>query len=238
MTTLLSICQDAAGLIGLRAPSSVAAATADFPLHLKALVNLEGRYLMRTFEWPVLIDPDQETITTVDGTKDYTFPADFDRVVQGSFWDVTNSKPIKGPDSQAVHAYINNGLGVQAGTGKRFTLQGSAIRIWPTPTAAETLKYKYVSKYWVRAAAGTPKELYTLDTDTTVLDPLVLTLGVVYRYRRAKRLDAQSEWLEYQSALTNLQGAVIGGDMLDLNDGPHAMSDYEHNIPETGYSTG
>ena len=52
--TLLTICQDAAKIIGITAPSAVTSSTDTSVIQLEACVNQEGRAQVRKYEWEVL----------------------------------------------------------------------------------------------------------------------------------------------------------------------------------------
>ena len=59
--TLLTICQDAAKIIGITAPDAVTASTDTSVIQLEACANQEGRAQVQRYKWEILIKEGSHT---------------------------------------------------------------------------------------------------------------------------------------------------------------------------------
>ena len=95
LSTLLEIVTRACDELALPRPSAVAGAADNQTRQLLGLLNRGGKAMMREHAWRDLVT--LGTITTVNGTEDYAYPADFDRLVAETEWDRTNDWRLVGP---------------------------------------------------------------------------------------------------------------------------------------------
>jgi hypothetical protein len=86
----------------------------------------------------------------------------------------------------------------------RWRLYLNKIKFYQTPTAAYTMAYEYVSRYWVMVTGSTTptKAAFSIDTDTCVSPDDLMTLGLKFHWYRAKGLDYDEARAEYMSALS------------------------------------
>lgn len=164
-------------------------------------------------------EPSQYTGTSaVIITRDtFPLPEDFKWFLNRTMWDRTNHWELIGPMSPQADQWERSGI-VSVGPRKRWRqvgLPNTCWRIWPPPTASTdyptTLVFEYVSDYWVRAAAGTLKSQFTVDTDTPVLDAQGIILGVKWRFNQSKGLSFgayQAEYNDYVSRLASRDGGA------------------------------
>ena len=98
----------------------------------------------------------------------------------------------------------------------------------------KTIAFEYISKYWVETAGGTAKGSFTLDDDVSVLDEELLTQGLVWRFRKAKGLEYQTDLGEYQQQVNQAKARDGGSRKLRLN------SNVKHHLgvitPEGNYA--
>lgn len=200
--TLLELVQQAVGEISsdIAVPSSVVASNDQTILQMLRLANSTGQDLVRAYPWRRLVT--EYTFATVNGTATYDLPADFDRMVPDTHYDRTNDWQNRGPSSSQEWQWLNTGLSTV--TQLRWRLYLNQIKFYSTPTTAYTMAYEYVSNYWVLAtgASVTSKTKFTEDTDTCVFPDDLMTLGLKYRWYRAKGLDYEEARAEYMAALS------------------------------------
>ncbi len=63
--------------------------------------------------------------------------------------------------------------------------------------AGTTLAFEYISLNWTQDSGSTAQQKFAADDDTSVLDEELLTLGLIWRFRKAKGLDFQADYMEY-----------------------------------------
>jgi len=157
----------------------------------------------------------------------YALPLDFDHLVNGTFWDVNNNCPAAGPlDPYQWSALINSETTVSArpmnfrflsynfskipqfpGVGRR-----PALEFYPLLPAqviaieggsSTRFRYSYMSKWYV-LDGGTfaPKEKFSSDGDTTVVDTEMMEQAGYTRMLRSVGLAFQSEQDELMAMIS------------------------------------
>lgn len=176
--TLLSIAQDVAVEINLRRPASVISnPDQDVRQILRAIIT-ECDALREAAYWRKLRK--ERAFTAIAGTTQTgILPSDYDRMVPETFWDLSGSRLISAVQDEVQW----QGLVATSYTGPQpqFIIRGDDLMILPAMTGGESLSFIYMSTYYVRAADSTPKSSFTVDTDTTVLDEALITLGAAMR---------------------------------------------------------
>jgi hypothetical protein len=75
------------------------------------------------------------------------------------------------------------------------------LRFSPAPAATAMLRFPYITKNLALAESTAPKDEFTADTDTFRLPERLLTLGLVWRWRENKKLDATGDQEAFVKAL-------------------------------------
>lgn len=236
MATLLSIVQAVANELGLPAVSSVATNNNTTERQMLALLNREGKALVKLNPWPKLIN--LATITTVASTYDYAVPSDFDRLIDQTVWDRTNHWEMIGPETPQMDRWRRERAVSATAPRKFYRYIGGYMRVFPTPTVSdETLVYEYVSKNWCQTSAGVSKSEMTVDTDEPLIDDQLLTLGLKWRFLSAKGFDATVPKGEYDLYLASKIGSDSGGGpmSMDGSGGGEIFVDLS-NAPDSGYA--
>lgn len=98
----------------------------------------------------------------------------------------------------------------------------------PVPTAGDSMAYEYISKYWCTdATETTPAAAWASDDDIGLLDEELMTLGIVWRWMRAKGFDYAEALRTYETEVEKALGRDGGEVMLDLNgDGGNEYGGY------------
>jgi hypothetical protein len=214
--SLLTIVQDAADRIGLVRPSQVVGNADAQARAFLAAAQQEGKALARRHDWQRLI---KERTFTATATEEQSgvLPADFERMIPGSFWNRSQDRRVAGPLSPQRWQLLKSGLIVMPWDSYR--VRGDSFLMNPTPTANDAFAFEYVSTYWCGAAdATTPTQAaWVADTDIGFLDEELMTLGVMWRFKKARGLEYAEDMQEYELQVARAKGA--DGGMADLDMG-------------------
>jgi hypothetical protein len=214
--SLLTIIRDAATDLNLVRPSTVITSSDQLTIQLLSLAKREGQDLIRRFDWQALTkEATFTTVATETQTTLSTVAADFKRLVDGSMNNRTQHWPVDGPLSP-TDWQRKRSLGAQVGVRNSFRIRGDAILFYPTPNAGDSIYFEYISKYWVQSSAGTAKETFTADDDTCLIDEDIVTLGVKWRFLKAKGFDYSEEMRTYEGALVAVFGPDGGNRVVDM----------------------
>lgn len=240
MTTLLTIISDVAQELSLDSPASVIGSSDPTALRLLRMCNREGRDLAKSHDWTVL--QRLHTFTTTATTEEYALPSDFSRLINDTEWDRTEARPIVGPMTPTQWQSIKSGTLGSGIYGRRYRVLRSSsnttrkMRIDPVPsTTGDTLAFEYLSDAWCSSADGlTLQSEWAADTDVTLLDRDLLTLGTIVRYRRATGLDYASEADEYMTMFKREVSRDRPSPTLNLAQTSRLRLIGVDNLPETG----
>ena len=203
--SLLTLVQDAADRLGVVRPTSVVGSADQQVRQLLALAQQEGKELARRYPFQVLIK--EKTITaTATETQTSAVPSDFDRFVPDTFYNRTANRKVEGPLN--AQEWADYKASVSTVLFDAFRVRGDSILLAPTPTANDSYVYEYVSTWWCTTAASTTGTLaaWVSDTDIGILSEELMTLGVVWRFLRAKGLDYAEAHRSYEMALMQRMG--------------------------------
>ena len=133
--TLLSICQDAADTIGIPRPAAVISSSDPVVRRLLGLANLEGQELAKRTPWQALTA--ETSLTTVNGTAAYNLPSDFGRIIEGSIYNRTQTRPVIGPITPQKWQQLKSTT--TASIWDAFRIRGSQILVHPTATLGDEI---------------------------------------------------------------------------------------------------
>lgn len=202
--SLLSVCQDAARVIGGgRIPSAIVGATADnLAQLLLALANEEGRSQMRRYAWQALQSEKVFTTTAAD-TQAGAVPPDFDRMIPETMFNRTRNRFVAGPMSAADWQRAKSSAITTINP--IFRMRGNLILFTPQQTAGETVAFEYVSKNWCESNTGTRQARWLADTDVALLDEDIMALGLIWRFRQRKGLSYAEDLEIYERRLMDAE---------------------------------
>jgi hypothetical protein len=234
--SLLTLIQAACDRSGITRPSVVVGSSDTQVRQLFGLAQQEGIELSRRGPWQRLTK--EKTITaTATETQSGAIPDDFERMIEGTFWNRTQDRRVVGPLSPQKWQMLQTGL--YSLVWDAFRIRGSAILMSPIPQAGDSLAYEYVSTNWCTNAAGTvERAAWASDDDAALLDEELMTIGVVWRFRKAKGLDYSEEFRSYELMVARKLANDGAMGILDLNgdrlDGAGGV--YDPFIPEGNWS--
>lgn len=197
------------------------------------------------------------------GQANYPLPSDFQRPIDGTFWDRSRFWEMRGaqsPQQWQVYkssafgratidrryrfrsVYSGGGASVGGGIGTEGIGDAPAFRTYlsidPTPfDNGSALVFEYVSNGWCQSVAGIPQSAWQADSDVGIDPDLEYLIGLNLTWRLLRRLGlSYSEELdEYEKQSDKAMASDGGATILDL--APvglgHLISPWQ--IPDTGF---
>lgn len=242
MRNLLTIVQTSCDELGIPRPSALAGSTnADSLQHL-ALVNRIGNDLKgregSAGGWPVLRR--EHTFALVVSQESYDFPSDLQYFINTTPWDRDQKWPLHGPVSPQTWQVLKSGTIGSIGPRTRFRIMQGDIYLDPVPTTTNDVVFEYYTNNWCTDSSGaTPKALFTADGDLPLLPDELFILGHKWRYLKAKNLDYDEEYNDYEDYISRELGRATMAPVVSLdgslNQGTRLLDDT--NIPDSGYGS-
>lgn len=183
----------------------------------------------------------QTAVSMQFGQIAYSLPSDFKFFLSATQWDRNFRWQMLGPLSAQEWQTIVSGIS-PVGPRLRFRVMGNPLQMWiqPTPgqSQTDTIAFEYISSAWCQSAGGTLQTAWTLDTDTYLWDEDLLTLGIIWRFKRAKGLDYAEERRMYDDRVSAQMARSGGNRSLPLNASAGGIRLISNNqIPDTGFGT-
>lgn len=183
-----------------------------FEMEIADLVNEVAQDIAKYQDWQALT---KVALVTADGSSEYDLPTDYDRQLLSSdlqqrtnwMWGYTHITDI----NDFLFQQNTGWNGVPGG----WIIYGGKLRFSPAPSG-ET-QYPYITKNYALGSDSTPKPQFDADTDSFVLPERLLTLGLVWRWRENKKLDASGDQEAFVKALDEYAGKDSGSSIIRFN---------------------
>jgi hypothetical protein len=196
MAILAAMQSAAITLIG-RKPVGFFGSTEKFEIEIADLINEVAEDVARYQDWEGL-----QAIASLAGDGTATaldLPADYSRMLKNSdvrssvyrLWGFTRYDNINDFLQDQVS-------GFRAAPGG-WIITGGQIKFNPAPTGDAS--FPYISSAWAKAEDGVRKSQFDADTDTFLLPERLLKLGLIWRWRDNKKLDASGDQEAFTKAL-------------------------------------
>ena len=147
----------------------------------------------------------------------YPFPADYDHATNQTAWDRQYRWQMLGPLTPQEWQVLKSGI-APTGPRRRFRVQGNQFLLDPPPTSNNVLVYEYISNGFcvpagtlVSPQAAAFQTSWRLDSDVGVLSEDLMTLGIKWRWLRAKGFAYDEERLTYDRAVERAAARDGGG---------------------------
>lgn len=157
------------------------------------------------------------------GQSDYPLPSDFERPVDGTFWDRSRFWQMRGALSpQQWQLYKSSILGTSATVQRRYRIRNVSgtvyLSIDPVPSDNNsTLVFEYVSNGWcANAATQARQNTWQLDTDIGVLDEFIIRKGVQYRLLERLGMAYDVAAAEYEDIADKAMAHDAGTEILEM----------------------
>ena len=211
--SLLSACQNAAIELISKKPSTIFSATDAFSLELQRLSNVVARDIADSHDWQTLIST--YTINGDGVTSAFPLPDNYDRMLlDTNLYDKVNWAwgyfRIVRADEWMLMKVRDWGL-VNPGA---WTVLGGNLEFLPAPQNTAQAQFLYVKNERVLDKDGNPKKTFTKDDDSFVLDEDLLTLGIIWRWREMKRMDATNDLANFEKMFSTLSGKDGGSKVI------------------------
>lgn len=164
----------------------------------------------------------------------YDLPDDYDSIVPRTQWDKSKHWEMLGPESAQQWEWLLSGY-ISTGPRIRWRLYGNYFQIWPGNSTTEYLGFEYRSKGWARAAAGTVKNSFTVDTDTCIYPDRVMVLSTKLKYFQAKGFDTTALYRDYITEFDTSVAQDTSSANLSFAPRPGNVLIGYDNIPDSGY---
>lgn len=176
------------------------------------------------------------TQTFTFGQVKYAMPSDYNRIVNKTQYDKSNSWTIHGPNT-AQDWQLLKSSNVVNGPNMRFRIVGDKFSILPMPESNILLGFEYISKDWVASSSGTGKAKFSADDDTSSFPDALLILGTKLKFYEIKGFDTTTLLADFARELSKWKAAESGADTLSM--APRYLSSMitKANIPQTGFGS-
>jgi hypothetical protein len=175
-------------------------------------------------------------VTLTFGQTKYDLPPDYEVVTDRTQWDKTKHWEMLGPEDAQQWQWLKSGY-ISTGPRLRWRILGEYFQIWPIMSTQEYLGFEYRSKAWAESSTGTPKNLFTADTDISLLDGRVLVLLTKLKFLQIKNFDTTAISQDYQRYLSVAKSNDKGAATLSFAPYPSKVLIGYANIPDTGYGS-
>ncbi len=193
-------------LVG-RKPTAFFGATGQFEMELLDLVNEVAADVAAYQDWQALQAVAQ--LVGAGSTTEFDLPADYSRMMQNALVQDATSWAWGYAAYSDINAFLNDEARGFTFTPGGWILYGNRLRFAPAPTGEAV--FPYISANWAASTDGTRKPAFTADDDTFLLSERLLTLGLVWRWRENKKLDASGDQEAFIKALDEYASKDRGG---------------------------
>lgn len=232
--TLKSLVQSAATKIGIPQPSTIIGNNDPQVETLLTFANEEGEELARSGHWEELT---KETTFTAVAASEQTgaLPSDFVAFVNDSFYNRSSRRKVFGPISPQQWQR-EQATAIASGIHDFFRVRNGEILMTPDPAVGDTMAFEYSSTLWVDTDAdGTgDSAVWVADTDTSVLEERLLSLGIVWRFLQKSGLPFQPQYTIYRTEVDKALARQGGAPTLSM-DGGGGIFLGPPNVPTVGF---
>ncbi len=222
--------------MGLAQPSVVYGSTDPIVMQFAALANREGIDLAKRHQWGPITKA--VTFTTVATQLQTAFlPSDFDRFCDDSMWNTSIARKVYGPlTEQEWQQY--QAFPIFTTVNPAFIIRQNQFYLQPAPAAGQTLSYSYVSTQWCQSGPApisppdNPQTLFAADTDIALIPETLMTLGIIWRFKKSKGFDYAEDFRTYNQQVDQTTARDGGSPKLNLAYGLNRFQPYPYNIPE------
>lgn len=166
----------------------------------------------------------------------YDMPPDYLTITNRTQWQKTKHWEMLGPEDAQQWQWLLSGY-IATGPRVRWRILGNQFQIWPGANTVQELGFEYRSRAWALSQDGTPKNSFTVDTDTTILDDRIMVLYTKLKYFQIKAFDTTALYQDYQRYLSIAKANDKGAANLSFAPQPSQVLIGWANIPDSGYGT-
>lgn len=231
--TLLTSTQDACRRLAIPVPTGVVASQNTQVQQLYSLANEEVQTCGFRFPWTRLREfVTFSTLNQLEQTG--ALPSGFDdqssSITNESMWDRTTVRKVFGPLTQEQWEN-ERAFPVYTPIAPAYMIQDGKLYLTPAPAAGDTLAFEVVNNNTVRSSGGTAQSSFEADDDTSIFGDMLLTKGIVWRFKKMKGIDYSDEFQDYENIINTMFAKDGGRPRLNLAYGLNRRLLYPANIP-------
>lgn len=134
------------------------------------------------------------------GTIQNLAGAGFNFIVNETMWNRSQRRPVFGPKTpaewQQLKAQFMQGPWIQ------YRLRGNQLLMLPSPSPGFAIYFEWCTKYWAQPGGGGQGQTSMLiDTDVSLLDERLHTLGAIWRFKQKNKLEYAEDQDNYERAV-------------------------------------
>lgn len=232
--TLLSLVQSAATKIGIPQPATVINNSDPQVETLLTFANEEGEELTRKGHWEELT-LETTFVAVAQSEQTGALPTDLVAFINGSFYNRSSRRKVFGPISpqqwQREQATV-----IASGIHDFFRVRDNEILMTPDPAVGDVMAFEYITENWVDTNADGVGDspVWVADTDTSLLEERLISLGIVWRFLQKSGLPWQAQHAIYSTEIEKAMGRQGGAPTLSL-DGGGGIVLGPPNVPTVGF---
>ena len=162
-------------------PTTIIGNTQDVALQILEVLKVSMVELARSYDWQEL--QKEKTFTAAANTQNYDLPADFDRFINETFWNVAEMWPVKGPMTPEEWRILKNSTISGGATTEYFRIRGGHTVLFPIPSSStDSYIYEYITNKIINSSAGVGQTEWLADTDVPVIDEYIVRLDATWRW--------------------------------------------------------
>lgn len=201
-------------------------------IQLYNLLNVVLDDLLDEYDWQFL--QKRETFSTVPNQEAYSFPSDYVRAMNGTFFDASNRWEIK--IVTAVQWEIINIWNVTASPFSRLRIFGNQLNFYPIPGAAYNFVYDYISNNCIQnGSTGALQSSFKNDSDVILFDSRLVINALKYKYLSSVGNDTTDALAQYERILEMKKGQDAPSPKLSLRPQPARLISTA-NIPDGNWT--
>lgn len=188
--SILDIINEAADVVSLDRFDSVYGSSDPQAMTMLEMAKIGGQRIAARFDWRALEKTDPIVISP------YAMQEDYDRLIDGGAviaGDGDFFRAVKSPSQWSVVKQVPSAQ-------KYFYLSGQTIQFSPE-AAAPGGRVTYISKNWIIGDDDLGKSEWGSDDDKPVFPEHLLTLDLIWRWKRQKGLAYDDPLAEFEAAI-------------------------------------
>lgn len=219
--TALSIVQTVCSEIGLPFPTTAVSSTDTQILQIVALANREGKTLTKrpTYGWQQLqIEASFATVAAESQGALATIAPGYKYIINDTIWNRSLRRPLFGPLTPQRWQQLK--AMNMVGPWNEFRIRNGNIIFIPIPSAGQQCDFEYQSGNWCTDSTGLiTRSAYLQDTDLTLLDEDLVSLGVIWRWKKTKGLEYAEDFNEYERQVGDAIARDSSKDIISMGGG-------------------
>ena len=175
------------------------------------------------------------------GVDEYALPDDYEGLIDGTVWDRSTYREMRGTLSPQEWQQARSGLIQTVSIAPLYRIRratngmGKALFLEPVPARAEDLVFEYVSSGWLQSGSDPNRFIDQIeaDTDRPLFDDEIMEENLIWRFKQSRGLTYAVELAEYEIEVNRVFAADTGPRTIVLGRGRWRQR--WPNTPESGF---